>query len=284
MKILITGAKGQLGNDLIKILGADTRFELIPFSKAELDITDENKVNEAVRSVKPNLVIHAAAYTAVDDCESNRKKAFEVNSFGAYYVAKAAKEVGAAMVYISTDFIFNGKKKEPYTVNDAPDPLSIYGKSKLLGERLVQLVLKECYIVRTAWLYGQNGENFVKTMLHLAKKDREFFVVNDQMGSPTYTKDLAIAIKQLIGKKFGLYHISNTGSCSWFTFAQSILSMAGYNPALVKPISTKDYGVVAQRPAFSVLSTASIEKEGIQMRHWQAALQKFLEKEEYEYD
>lgn len=278
MKILITGAKGQLGTDLVSTFSEDPRFELFPYSKAELDITNETIVQEVMEELQPDLVIHAAAYTAVDDCETNWKTAFEVNSFGTYYMARAAKSVGAAMLYISTDFIFNGKKRQPYTIDDAPDPLSMYGTSKLLGERLVQRILKESYIVRTSWVYGENGKNFVKTMLRLAEKGKEFYVVDDQIGSPTYTKDLAYAIKQLIGKKFGIYHISNDGACSWFTFARSILKLAGYQEELVQPISTKEYGVIAQRPAFSVLSKESIEKEGIHMRYWQEALEEFFER------
>ncbi|KRG13860.1 hypothetical protein ACA30_13005 [Virgibacillus soli] len=276
MKILITGATGQLGTDLVKLFSEDPSIKLFPYSRAELDITNETLTNEVIEKLRPNLVIHAAAYTAVDDCETNWKTAFEVNSFGTYYIAKASKNVGASMMYISTDFIFNGKKQEPYTISDAPDPLSIYGTSKLLGERFIQQVLQEFYIVRTSWVYGETGNNFVKTMLRIAKKGQEFTVVNDQIGSPTYTKDLALAMKQLIGKKYGIYHISNTGSCSWFTFAQTILKLAGYQENLVKPISSKEYGVIAQRPAFSLLSKESIEDEGIYMRHWQAALEEFL--------
>ncbi|MBO0995695.1 dTDP-4-dehydrorhamnose reductase [Bacillus sp. SD088] len=284
MKILITGAKGQLGTDLVEIFSADPYVELFPYNKAELDITDEAKVNEVIKRIEPDLIIHTAAYTAVDECETNWKTAFNVNSFGTYYMAKAAKKVGAAMMYISTDFIFSGEKRQPYTSADAPDPLSIYGASKLLGERFVQQLVKEFYIVRTSWVYGENGKNFVKAMLRLAENEQTFYVVEDQIGSPTYTKDLAAAIQQLIGKPYGIYHISNQGVCSWFEFAQAILKLAGYKEGLVKPISTEEYGTIAQRPAFSVLSKESIENEGITMRHWQVALEEFLDRKDGKYD
>ncbi|WP_062109484.1 dTDP-4-dehydrorhamnose reductase [Bacillus niameyensis] len=282
MKILITGANGQLGKDLLSVFQND--FNVIAFTKEELNITNERKVNEIISEKKPNLIINAAAYTAVDDCETNRKLAFEVNSFGAYYLAKAAKSIDADIIQISTDYIFNGKTCKPYEVDDTPDPLSVYGQSKLLGEQLVQLASEKYYIVRTSWLYGHHGKNFVKTMLQLGKEEKKVTVVEDQVGSPTFTKDLAQAIKQLIGKPYGTYHIANAGECSWFHFAQSIFETAHYEPSFVQPLSTEEYGAAAQRPSYSVLSRRTLDQAGIKMRHWHGALQEFIEKEEKGYD
>lgn len=282
MKVMITGAGGQLGKDLITIFEKDYAIEA--FDKENLDITDEKNVFNVISNLKPDLIINAAAYTAVDDCEINRKLAYEVNSFGAYYVAKAAKANGASMVQISTDYIFNGKKDTPYEVDDSPDPISIYGQSKMLGEQLVRFAMENSYIVRTSWLYGHHGKNFVKTMLHLGKMEKSINVVDDQIGSPTFTYDLATAIKELIGKPYGIYHITNQGSCSWFNFAKAIFQLANYDPSLVQPLSSEQYKALAQRPAFSVLSSKSIESVGVTVRHWEEALQEFIEKEVSEDD
>lgn len=282
MNILITGANGQLGKDLLSVFRDD--FNVIAFTKEELNITNERKVNEIISEKKPNLIINAAAYTAVEECETHRKLAFDVNSFGAYYLAKAAEKIDATIIQISTDYIFNGKKCEPYEVDDPPDPLSVYGQSKLLGEKLVQLTTEKYYVVRTSWLYGHHGKNFVKTMLQLGKEGKLVTVVDDQVGSPTFTKDLAQAIKQLIGKPYGTYHITNAGECSWFHFAQSIFETAHYEASFIQPLSTEEYGAVAQRPKYSVLSRKTLDRAGIKMRHWHEALQEFIEKEENKYD
>lgn len=278
MKLLLTGANGQLAHDIIKQFKSDSDFHIYAMSKKELDITNKEQVHEMMHQVKPDIVINAAAFTGVDLAETNSLQAYEVNSIGAYHLAKAAEEIGAIIVFISTDYIFNGKKGAPYIESDVPDPLSVYGNSKWLGERFVELVATKYYIVRTSWLFGLQGNNFVKTMLLLAQKGEPIHVVNDQVGSPTYTKDLAYAIKQLIGKPYGIYHISNEGSCSWYEFAQTIWEMAGYDPTLIKETSTEQYGATAARPAYSLLSKERLYKNGIGMRVWKEALQDFIDK------
>ncbi|MCC3646355.1 dTDP-4-dehydrorhamnose reductase [Cytobacillus oceanisediminis] len=277
MNILITGAHGQLGKQLERILkGSHTVYSL---GKNELDITIKENTEKIFLQLKPQIVIHAAAFTAVDQCEIDRKKAFEVNGIGTGYVAQAANKIQAKMFYISSDYVFDGKKQVPYKENDEPNPQSTYGMSKWLGEKLVQK-FNNGTIIRTSWLYGHDGKNFVKTMLNNAKKNRAVKVVNDQIGSPTYVNDLADTIRLLLDKKSGIYHVSNTGSCSWFEFARAIYQEAGYNPDLVLPIKTEDYNALASRPKYSILGHEALEKEKIMtLRPWNEALKDFIRKE-----
>ncbi|OLO37208.1 dTDP-4-dehydrorhamnose reductase [Alkalihalophilus pseudofirmus] len=275
MRILITGANGQLGKDLAE--KGRQIATVIALGKNQLDITNQVQVSQIVSSLKPEVIIHAAAYTAVDQCEYEQKQAFEVNSLGAFHVANAAKIVRAKMVYISTDYVFDGNKMSPYVEEDHPNPKSIYGMSKWLGEQLVQSTLEEFYVVRTSWLYGNGGKNFVKTMLKLAEQKKEIKVVDDQVGSPTYTKDLVETILKLIGKKYGIYHVSNTGFCSWYMFAKYILNQLGFDQNLIKPITTETYAAPAVRPAYSVLAHNSLREENIKVpRHWEEAINEFL--------
>ncbi len=184
------------------------------------------------------------------------------------------------MVYISTDYVFDGDKTSPYVEEDQPNPKNVYGMSKWLGEQLVQLTLEELYVVRTSWLYGSCGKNFVKTMLKLAEQKQEIKVVDDQIGSPTYTKDLADVIMQIIGKSYGVYHVSNTGSCSWYTFAKHIFKQAGFDPYLIQPTTTEAYGALAPRPAYSVMAHKSLEKEKLEVpRRWEEAVKEFIKEE-----
>ncbi|MBN8201192.1 dTDP-4-dehydrorhamnose reductase [Bacillus sp. NTK034] len=277
MDILITGGEGQLGRELQKSLSS--KHHSYSLGKGDLDITNKEKADLIINQLKPDIIIHAAAYTAVDKCESERKKAFEVNSLGAGYIASAGKKVNARIIYISTDYVFDGKKQSPYTEDDIPNPLSVYGMSKWLGERIV-LTNSDATVIRTSWLYGHEGKNFVKTMLELGKENREIKVVNDQIGSPTYVNDLAAVIEQLIDKENSIYHFSNTGSCTWFTFAKRIFEEAGYDPARVQPITSAEYGVPAPRPAYSVMEHKAINNQGIKTpRHWEYALKDFIRKE-----
>lgn len=278
MKVLITGAHGQLGRDITKIFQLKG-YETIALSKKQLDITNKREVVNTVNDHKPHIIVHPAAYTAVDDCEIHPEYAYLVNSYGTKYVAEAAENVDSILVYISTDYVFDGKKGSPYNEEDTPNPLSIYGKSKLLGEQFVQEISSRSYILRTSWLYGHHGKNFVKTMINLAKKGEAFSVVTNQVGSPTYTKDIANIIPPLIGKPFGIYHVSNQGSCSWFTFAHKILALCGFDPNLVQPTTTQEFGSVAPRPAYSVLSTKKLEQQGIMMPKWEESLKVYLTKE-----
>ncbi|WP_216828251.1 dTDP-4-dehydrorhamnose reductase [Alkalihalobacterium elongatum] len=278
MRVLITGSNGQLGKEITEKMGKTMSIKA--YGKDQLDITNELQVSKIVNHMKPDVIIHTAAYTSVDQCEFAQKQAFEVNSLGAFYVAKAAQNVGAKMVCISTDYVFSGDKNKPYVEGDIPNPKSVYGISKWMGEKLVQATLKECYIVRTSWLYGGGGNNFVKTMLKLAKQKREIKVVDDQVGSPTYTKDLAEVIIQLIGKSYGIYHVSNSGSCSWYEFAKHILKQAGFDANMIKSITTASYGAPAPRPAYSVMAHDALQRESIPLpRCWEEAVNDFLREE-----
>lgn len=277
LNILITGGKGQLGTELAR--------QLCPFysvqslGKKELDITCPDQVETQVFSCKPDVIIHAAAFTAVEECEKKQKKAFEVNALGTNSVVQAARKVQARVIYISTDYVFDGKKEIPYGEDDETNPLSIYGLSKWLGETFV-LSYPKGTVVRTSWLYGHEGKNFVKTMLQLADRDEQIKVVEDQRGSPTYARDLVQVILQLLKKENGIYHVSNTGSCTWFEFAKTILDMAGYDSTSVVPICTEQYPSIAPRPKFSVLGHDGLKKVNIPLpRPWQEALKDFLHKE-----
>ncbi|WP_264739388.1 dTDP-4-dehydrorhamnose reductase [Cytobacillus firmus] len=276
-KILITGARGQLGKELVR--KSHHSHSIVSLGKKELDITNQDQAENVILHYKPQYIIHTAAFTSVEQCEIERKKAFDVNALGAGIVAKAAEKADARIFYISTDYVFDGKKHSPYTVEDNPNPLSIYGLSKLLGERLV-LLSNNASIIRTSWLFGHDGSNFVKTMLQLAKIGKEVKVVNDQVGCPTYVSDLAETILQLLDKKNGIYHVSNSGYCSWYTFAQAIFEEAGYDSRLVKPVTTKEYGSICPRPPYSVMEQNALLKQGIKpLRHWTEALNVFMRKE-----
>jgi dTDP-4-dehydrorhamnose reductase len=275
--ILLTGAHGQLGKELERKL--TPCHSVFSFGKAELDITQKEQAEKIIMQIKPQLIIHAAAFTAVDQCEKDVKKAFDVNGLGAANIALAANKVNARMFYISSDYVFNGEKQTPYVETDEPDPKSVYGMSKWMGEKLVRNI-NDGTIIRTSWLYGHDGKNFVKTMLLLAEKHSEIKVVNDQLGSPTYVNDLAEIIIQLIHKKNGIYHVSNTGTCTWYEFAKAIFKEAGYNPALVLPTTTEKFRAAAPRPRFSVLQHDALMRENvITPRVWNDALKEFMRKE-----
>jgi dTDP-4-dehydrorhamnose reductase len=293
-RVLITGSSGMLGIDLCKELGKDYEVWgmdiidrhssfVVHFVKA--DITDKEETIKAIVKAKPDIVIHAAAYTDVDGCELDGKKAFRINSLGTKNVALACRKAGATLVYISTDFVFNGKKTRPYIETDRPEPLSVYGESKLKGEMAVKSSLKNYFIIRTSWLYGANGKNFVDTIAAKAKTEKALKVVDDQAGSPTYTKDLAKALHALIDKcsdrgsrisDFGVYHISNSGEVSWYRYAKEILRITGSKTKVI-PISSQELSRPAERPAMSVLDNSKFVKfTGYRMRPWRAALKEYL--------
>ncbi|KAF0821278.1 dTDP-4-dehydrorhamnose reductase [Cytobacillus firmus] len=277
MKILITGAHGQLGQQLKRKL-SETHF-VVCQGKKELDITHKEEAEERIIHINPEIIIHAAAYTAVDQCEIQKKKAFEVNGIGAGYIAQAASKIGARVIYISSDYVFDGKKQSPYTEKDETNPQSIYGMSKWLGEKLV-MEFNNGTIIRTSWLYGHEGNNFVKKMIELGKKGRDIKVVSDQIGSPTYVNDLVETMIHLLDKSSGTYHISNTGSCSWYEFAKCIFNEAGFNPDLIHPTTTKDYGALAPRPCNSILEHTALKYVNIPSpRKWDIALREFIRKE-----
>ncbi|MBK5432907.1 dTDP-4-dehydrorhamnose reductase [Bacillus sp. TH25] len=278
MKVMVTGAKGQLGQDVVKLLEEHT-WEVFGFGREELNITDEKQVNEKVSSIQPDIIIHTAAYTQVDLAESDEEVAFKVNAEGTKYLAQAAEAVGAKFCYVSTDYVFDGTKNEPYKADDQTNPQTVYGKSKLVGEQYTQEYCSKNYIVRTSWVFGLYGNNFVKTMLRLAEEKKELGIVHDQVGSPTYTTDLARFIINLVQTdKYGIYHGSNSGVCSWYEFAKEIFEQSNIEIE-VNPLTTEDLPRPAARPKYSVLDKGMIEQNGFEsFQDWKKALKDFLKK------
>lgn len=274
MKILITGANGMLAYALKKVLRPKNKLILTDVNN--MDITSAKTVYDFFDQTKPELVIHTAAYTDVDGAESNKTLALKINRDGTKNVAKAAKKLNIPLVYISTDYVFGGGKRKPYTENDRPNPLSVYGQSKYAGEKEVRRITKKCYIIRSAWLYGPGGKNFVTTILRIACELDELKIVNDQKGCPTYTFDLAEAISKLIETgKYGRYHITNSGSCTWFGFTKEILKIKKIKKKVI-PITSKELNRPAKRPTFSVLAGQEAKKIGLKIRPWQKALASYL--------
>ncbi|KZM58708.1 dTDP-4-dehydrorhamnose reductase [Geobacillus stearothermophilus] len=276
MKVVVTGAKGQLGTDLVDLL-SDRGYEVYGYGREELDITNFDQVHQVISKVKPDVVIHAAAYTKVDLAESEPDQAFAINSYGTRNVVVVSEKVGAKLVYVSTDYVFDGTANVPYHEFAPTNPLSVYGKSKLAGEQFVRDLHSKFFIVRTSWVYGKHGNNFVKTMLKLAQERDELMVVHDQIGCPTYTVDLANCILELIQtEKYGIYHVSNSGYCSWYEFAKAIFEEAGIE-VKVNPCTTKDFPRPAPRPAYSVFDHMALRLNGFrEMREWREALREFL--------
>ncbi len=279
MKILLIGANGQLGSDLGKVLNPDTTTAL---THADIEITDFNQVKETLERHHPDTVINTAAYNKVDDCEDNVEKAFNVNAYAVRNLAIACKNIDAALVHFSTDYVFDGLKNTPYKEDDTPRPLSVYGISKLTGEYFVRYILKKCFVIRTCGLYGlagssSKGYNFVELMLRFAQEGREIKVVNDQVLTPTSTKELARKVCQLIQtNKYGIYHITNNGECSWYEFAKEIFKIEGLSPKLSETTSGA-YGARARRPAYSVLDHCNLRKLGLDdMMDWKDALKAYL--------
>lgn len=275
-KILVTGAKGQLGTEMVKLL-KEMKYEVYGYGRAELDITDFQQVKNVIDHIRPNIVIHAAAYTKVDAAESEPDQAFFVNAYGTRNVTVASEHIGAKLVYISTDYVFDGTANVPYNEFAFTNPINVYGKSKLAGEQFVRDLHSKFFIIRTSWVYGKHGNNFVKTMLKLAQEQKQLFVVDDQIGCPTYAVDLVSCIFQLIQtEKYGVYHISNSGHCSWYEFAKAIFEEANVN-IVVNPCKTKDYPRPARRPPYSVLDHMALRLNGFkELRHWREALKEFI--------
>ena len=273
------GAKGMLGRDLMDILHSTcSKDEIIGWDIEEIDIQKEDESITKIEKLRPEIVIHIAAYTDVDGCELDKEKAFAVNAEGTKHVALAASKCDAKIVYLSTDYVFDGEKREPYSESDPPHPLNVYGHSKLKGEQYVQEGVKDSLIIRTQWLYGPFGKNFVDSILREATEKSALSIVNDQMGSPTYTLDLARAISELIQFEVrGIFHVTNGDFCTWYTFAEAILKLSGINRVKVLPISSKELDRPAARPSYSVLSCQKLKKEtGLTMRSWSEALKDYL--------
>lgn len=276
MKILITGSNGMLGHDLIEAL--KDNHELILTTSKTLDITDEKQVMDFICESEPDIVINSAAYTDVDGCETNQDLAFNVNGEGVKNLALACKKIDAALVHISTDYVFNGENNRPWVENDEIGPISVYGKSKLKGEEYIQDILDKYFIVRTAWLYGVNGKNFPKTMLELAQNHFEITVVYDEVGTPTYTPDLAYGISQLIETDYyGIYHLTNSGNCSWCEFARYIFEIADVNVKVI-PVTASEFARPAPRPSYSVLENKNWIQNGFKpLRDYKDAIKEYIE-------
>jgi len=276
MRIAVFGASGLLGKALVKELADE---QLTALSSKDADLHNPSAVQKAIESAKQDWIILSAAYTDVDGCESNRELAFSVNRDGAMKVARAARDVGARLIFLSTDYVFDGNKRAPYEIDDARNPMNVYGESKAQAEeRLLDLVPDVC-VVRTSWLFGPGGKCFPATILKLAASRPEISVVNDQRGSPTLTTDLARALHELSKKSArGIVHVTNSGDCTWYEFAGEIVRLAGL-PTRVKPVSTAEFPRPAKRPANSVLSPASRIAYGIEMPSWQDALRRYLDEE-----
>jgi dTDP-4-dehydrorhamnose reductase len=273
MKAMILGASGLLGQALMREWNED---EAAGFNSREVDIRDAAAVNEVVKKVGAEWIVLAAAYTDVDGCENHRDLAFAVNRDGAVNVAKAARQVGSRLFFLSSDYVFDGRKTTPYEVGDVRNPQSVYGRSKAEAELQLLDLLPDCCIVRTSWLFGAGGKCFPDTILKAAAYRPTLDVVNDQRGCPTYTNDLAKALVQLCRMNAnGIVHATNAGDCSWFEFAREIVSRAG-QPAEVRPCSTEQMARPAARPAYSVLSPASLQKYGVAMPSWHDALKRYL--------
>lgn len=289
MKILITGAKGQLGNELISIINLGKaeigempskvkEYEVVALGIDKLDITNLSQVKKVVRSEKPDVIINCAAATNVDGCESDKEFAFKVNTIGARNLAILSEEIGAKLVQVSTDYVFSGATQEtPFTEFDLTAPYSVYGKTKLQGERFVRELCSKYFIVRTAWLYGYVGHNFVYTMRKLGQERDRLTVVNDQTGNPTNANDLAYHILKLIEtEEYGVYHCTGNGECTWYDFAKKIMELSNIN-CEVAPCTSEEFKTAAKRPEYSSLDNMMLRcTVGDEMRKWEDAIENFI--------
>jgi len=278
MKILITGANGQLGKELAKQYKRKKDIDLILAGRLDLDITSVDQVNAFVKENKPDVIINCAAHTAVDKCETETEMAYKINTLGPKNLAVAANKIGAEIVQVSTDYVFDGSRDKLLTELDTVNPQTVYGKTKLEGELLVEKLNPKHYIVRTAWLYG-DGNNFVKTMINLSKTNKTLKVVNDQKGTPTSTVDLAkVIIKLIEDKNYGTFHCTCKGECTWYDFAKEIFRLKGIDTKVL-PCTTEEFPRPAKRPEFSVLRNYRLElTTGDITRTWQEAIKEYLDR------
>jgi len=276
MKVLVTGVKGQLGYDVCRVLNA-RGIENRGVDIEDFDITDADAVNAYIRSYRPDAIIHCSAYTAVDKAEDDAERCERVNAMGPANIAAAANAIGAKMMYISTDYVFPGTGECFYTPDDATGPLSIYGKTKLMGEEAVKSTTDRHFIVRISWVFGKNGGNFVKTMLRLAETKTDLNVVCDQIGSPTYTYDLSLLLcDMIVTDRYGTYHATNEGICSWAEFAKEIMQQAG-KTTVIHPIPSSQYPTRAVRPLNSRMSKDKLVENGFsRLPEWKDALSRYL--------
>lgn len=276
MKVLITGSKGMLGQDMVAEFQRRD-YEVHAADHKVLDITDIQAVRAAITALKPDIVVNCAAYTNVDKAESEPEVAMKVNGLGPRNLALACEATGAVLLHISTDYVFDGEKEGPYEIWDTPNPINVYGKSKLWGENYVRSLMHRYFIVRTSWLFGKGGRNFVATILGLAKRGEPIEIVNDQRGCPMYTADLASTCADLIESGcFGVYHVANRGATTWYEFAQEFLRQSGHSPKLV-PISSYQLSRLARRPLNSELGLFPLlETLGYLPRTWQVAVRDYV--------
>ncbi|MEK3704881.1 dTDP-4-dehydrorhamnose reductase [Paenibacillus sp. FSL R7-0198] len=282
MKVLVTGASGQLGRDVVLLL-EKVGHDVLACDRDQMDITNQVQCNDVILSYVPEVIIHCAAYTAVDLAETDIDGAYKVNAVGTRNVAVAAERIGAKLIYISTDYVFDGHSTNPYQEYDDTNPQSVYGKSKRAGEWLVQSLSSRWFVVRTSWVYGIHGNNFVKTMLKLGQEKPKLQVVHDQKGSPTYTVDLAGFLMELIATEmYGIYHASNSGTCTWYEFTQAIFEEAQTTggvsiQAKLEPCTTEQFPRPAPRPVNSVMDHMSIRTNGLtDLRPWRDGLKDFI--------
>lgn len=278
MKVLVTGSNGQLGYDVVKELQKQN-IECYGAARQDFDIVDFNATEEFIIGYMPDAVIHCAAYTAVDKAEDEQGLCYLVNASATENITEVCKKINAKMLYVSTDYVFDGKKDGFYEVYDKPNPINVYGKTKLLGEQAVQRILDKYFIVRISWVFGEHGNNFVKTILRLGKERKEINVVADQYGSPTYTADLALLLVEMIQtEKYGIYHATNEGVCNWAEFAEEIFKIAGMD-VKVNHITTAKYPYQAKRPANSKMNKKDLLKNHFsKLPVWQKSLEKFVDK------
>ncbi len=278
MKILITGSEGQLGLELKRQL-TSYNIEFLALNRLQLDISNFDQVNRTILNLRPDVVINCGAYTKVEESETNEIEAFKVNGLGPKNIAIATEKINSKIIQISTDYVFDGKVNRPYREHDVPNPLNVYGKSKLVGENFVKEFNHKHFIIRTSWLYGE-GNNFVKTILKTASKTNELSIVGDQIGTPTSTKDLTKAILNLIKtEQYGIYHGSCEGSCSWYEFAKRILEIKDID-IRVNKITTEELNRGAKRPKYSVLDNFMLKLMGLNtFRYWEDSLEEYLKSE-----
>jgi dTDP-4-dehydrorhamnose reductase len=278
MRVTLFGASGLLGQELVHELSGNelSGEQLTAVSSKDADVRDRARVRAVIRDSLPDWILLSAAYTDVDGCESNRDLAFAVNCEGAVNVAQAAREAGSRLMFLSTDYVFDGRKRSPYETSDARNPTSVYGESKAQAEERLIEILPEVCIARTSWLFGHGGKCFPATILKLASTRPEISVVNDQRGSPTFTRDLASALVKLCrASARGIVHVTNSGNCTWYEFAAEIVRVSGMRTK-VKPVTTAEFPRPARRPAYSVLSPDSLHAYNIHMPEWQDALRRYL--------
>lgn len=286
MKVFVTGVKGQLGYDVMRELEKRSYKDAVGVDIEEMDITDGESVDKIITDANPDVVIHCAAWTAVDlaEDEDKRDKVHLVNSVGTENIAKVCKKLDCKMIYISTDYVFNGQGTRPWEPDDERNPLSVYGQTKYEGELAIERWLEKYFIVRIAWVFGQNGKNFVKTMLNLGKTHDRITVVDDQIGSPTYTPDLArLLVDMAESDKYGIYHATNEGFCSWYEFACEIFRQASefdqaYKNVSVLPVTSDKYPSKAKRPSNSRMNKDKLNENGFErLPDWQDALRRYIE-------